>query len=134
PHVRGAAGRLMSASCVMSKLGMAALAAAVLAMPAWAATVRKAANGAPLQAVIDRASPGDVIVLAEGEHGGPVVIDKTVTVQGEAGAVVVGSGKGSVITITAPQTVVRGLEIRGSGTDLFEMDSGVFVAQTATGA
>lgn len=118
----------------ISAIGMAALAAAILATPAWSATIRKAADGSPLQAVLDRALVGDVIVLAQGEHKGPVTIDKTVTLEGEAGAVIIGSGEGSVITVTAPRSVVRGLEIKGSGRDLFEMDSGVFVAQTATGA
>lgn len=116
-----------------STLGMAALAAAILTMPAWAATIRKAADGAPLQPVLDRAAPGDVVVLAPGEHPGPVTIGKALTLQGEPGAVIAGGGKGSVITVTAPGAVVRGLEIRGSGTDLYAMDSGVFVAQTATG-
>jgi nitrous oxidase accessory protein len=113
---------------------MAALAAAILAMPAGAATIRKIADGSPLQAVIDRAAVGDVVILAPGEHRGGITIGKTLTLEGEPGAMVVGNGKGSVITVAAPRTVVRGLEIRGSGTDLFEMDSGVFVEQSATGA
>lgn len=124
----------MALRATISTLGMAALAAAVLAMPAWAATIRKPADGSPLQPVLDRAMPGDVVVLEKGEHPGAVTIDKTLTLEGEPGAVIIGSGKGSVITVTAPQTVVRGLEIRGSGIDLYEMDSGVFVAQSATGA
>jgi nitrous oxidase accessory protein len=113
---------------------MAALAVAILASPAWAATIRKAADGSPLQPVLDRASPGDVIVLEGGEHQGPVTIDKTLTLEGEAGAAVMGNGKGSVITVKAPRSIVRGLEIRGSGKDLYGMDSGIFVAQSATGA
>ena len=118
----------------LSTLGMAALAAAILAMPAGAATIRKTADGSPLQAVIDRAAVGDVVILAPGKHRGGITIGKMLTLEGEPGAMVVGNGKGSVITVAAPRTVVRGLEIRGSGTDLFEMDSGVFVEQSATGA
>jgi nitrous oxidase accessory protein len=53
---------------------------------------------------------------------------------GENGAVVTGQSEGSVITLLAPAVVVRGLTITGSGTDLQTMDSGVFVAQSATGA
>ncbi|WP_018237688.1 nitrous oxide reductase family maturation protein NosD [Ensifer sp. BR816] len=115
-------------------LGMAALAVAILACPAWAATIRKAADGSPLQPVLDRAQPGDVVVLEGREHQGPVTIDKTLTLEGEPGAVVLGNGKGSVITVTAPRSIVRGLEVRGSGKDLYGMDSGIFVAQTATEA
>lgn len=119
---------------IISTLRMATLAVAILTMPAWGATIRKPADGSPLQPVLDRASPGDVIILARGEHRGPITIDKTLTLEGEAGAVVVGSAKGSVITVTAPHSIIRGLEISGSGRDLYEMDSGVFLAQTATGA
>ena len=117
----------------ISAFGMAALAAVILACPVSAATIRKAADGLPLQPVLDRASPGDVIVL-QGEHQGPVTIGKTLTLEGEPGALIMGNGKGSVITVKAPQSIVRGLEIRGSGKDLSGMDSGIFVAQTATGA
>jgi nitrous oxidase accessory protein len=112
-------------------LGMAA-AVAILVLPAQAETIHHLADGRPLQEVIDRAAEGDVIVLTRGEHAGPVTIGKTLTLQGEPGAIVVGDGEGSVIRVTAPRTIVRGLEIRGSGRSLFEMDSGIFVAQTAT--
>ncbi|WP_083265219.1 nitrous oxide reductase family maturation protein NosD [Sinorhizobium alkalisoli] len=115
-------------------LGMAALAVVILVSPASAATIRKSADGSPLQPLLDGAAPGDVIVLEAGEHQGPVTIDKTLTLEGEPGAVVMGNGKGSVITVTAPRSIVRGLEVRGSGKDLYGMDSGIFVAQTATGA
>ena len=117
----------------MSILGMAAL-AAILAPSAWGAVVRVAADNGSLQAVVDRTSPGDVITLETGEHAGPITINKTLTLEGEPGAVIVGNDKGSVITVEAPQTVIRGLEIKGSGKNLFDMDSGVFLAQTARGA
>jgi nitrous oxidase accessory protein len=57
-----------------------------------------------------------------------------VAVEGEAGAVLVGPGKGSVATIAAPGASLRGLSIRGSGKDLEKMDSGVFIEKTAKGA
>ena len=41
----------------ISAFGMAALAAVILACPVSAATIRKAADGLPLQPVLDRASP-----------------------------------------------------------------------------
>ena len=113
-------------------MGTAAL-AAVLGMPAWAETIYHRPDGLPLQTVIDRSASGDVIVLARGEHAGPITLDRALKIEGEPGAVVAGNGKGSVITVNAAQSVVRGLEITGSGRDLSGMDSAVFVAQTATG-
>nr|WP_237358690.1 nitrous oxide reductase family maturation protein NosD [Rhizobium etli] len=87
-----------------------------------------------LQSVLDAASAGDVIRLTPGKYEGPLSVNTPVTLEAEAGAVLLGSGKGSVVTVTAPGTVVRGLEIRGSGSDLAAMDSGVFVAASAQGA
>lgn len=114
-------------------LGMAAFLAALPGSPAWAELILQAPGTGSLQAVIDAASPGDVIRLQAGKHEGPVTIAKTLTLEGHSGAVVAGGGSGSVITVTAPRSIVRGLEIRGSGRNLSEMDSGVFVAKTATG-
>lgn len=114
-------------------LMVAALAAAILASSAHAAVIEHRAGADALQAVIDAALPGDVVRLKAGEHKGPIRLDKPLTLVGEPGAAIVGDGAGSVITVNAPRAIVRGLEIRGSGKDLYNMDSGIFVAQTATG-
>lgn len=114
-------------------LGMAAAIAAILASPAPAAVLTVPPGDADLQAVIAAAKPGDVVRLQAGEHSGPVVIDETLTLEGEPGAVILGTGTGSVVTVTAPDVVVRGLEIRGSGRDMEALDAGVFVAETASG-
>jgi nitrous oxidase accessory protein len=117
----------------MIRLGLAAAFAASLTLPAWAERIAVSPGDAP-QAVIDMAAEGDVVVLKRGEHRGPVRVTRKVTVEGEPGAILAGSGKGSVVTLSAPGAVVRGVTIRGSGKDLERMDSGVFVEQTATGA
>jgi nitrous oxidase accessory protein len=83
--------------------------------------------------VLDRAANGDTVVL-QGEHRGPIRVARKLTLEGEPGAVLLGLGIGSVVTVTAPGAVVRGLTIRGSGTDLEAMDAGVFVEKTAMGA
>ncbi|MDP1730488.1 MAG: nitrous oxide reductase family maturation protein NosD [Devosia sp.] len=124
----------MARSSIEAIMGMAALLAAILTSPAWAERVVVTAGGAHFQAVLDAASPGDVVTLEAGEHKGPVTIDKALTLEGEPGAVVLGNGRGSVVTIEARDVVVRNLEIRGSGTNLEAMDAGVFVTKTATAA
>ena len=50
-----------------------------------------------------------------------------VTIEGEPGAIVQGSGRGSAITINAPDVTLRRLTIRGSGLTLIDKNSGVFV-------
>jgi nitrous oxidase accessory protein len=99
---------------------------------AWAADII-VTEGADLQAAIDGAAEGDTVVL-HGKHGGPITIPRRLTLRGEPGAAVIGTGEGSVIKLTAPGTVVRGLTVTGSGRDLEAMDAGVFVEQSAAGA
>ena len=111
----------------------ALLVASVLTGPARAARVTIAPGG-DVQAALDRAAAGDVLTLAEGVHRGPIHIEKKIVLEGQPGAVIQGSGSGSVVTLSAPGTVVRGLIVRGSGRDLEAMDAGVFVKQSAIGA
>ncbi|QDW66560.1 nitrous oxide reductase family maturation protein NosD [Luteimonas granuli] len=87
--------------------------------------------GTPLQPVVEAAAPGDIIRLAPGRHAGPVVIDRTLSLIGEPGAVLAGPGAGSVITITAPDVRVHELEVTGSGVDLAAMDSAILVQESA---
>jgi nitrous oxidase accessory protein len=104
------------------------------ALPAHAEVRTVAPGNEDLQSIVDMAAEGDTIVLLAGSHRGPVRIARKISLVGEKGAVLTGSSQGSVITVLAPQVVVRGLVIKGSGTDLETMDSGVFVEQSATGA
>ena len=123
----------MVPSFKLNLFGMAALFAAILASPAFAERIFVPAGDADLQSVIGAASAGDVIVLGPGEHRGPIRVDRSLTIEGEKGAVLRGDGRGSVVMVEAPESVVRALEIRGSGMDLEAMDAGVFVTKTASG-
>ncbi|MBD2749670.1 nitrous oxide reductase family maturation protein NosD [Microvirga sp. BT688] len=115
------------------RLGLAAAFAAGLSLPARAERIAIGSSDNP-QEIVDLAADGDVVVLRRGEHRGPLRISRRLTVEGEMGAVLVGPGQGSVVTVSAPGAVVRGLTIRGSGTNLEKMDAGVFVEKTAKGA
>lgn len=88
------------------------LAAAPIAKPS--CDVRVAA-GAHLAAAIASAPAGARLCLAAGEHAGGVVIDKSVTLIGEAGAVLVGTGRGSNVRIDGDGLAVRieNIEVRG---------------------
>jgi nitrous oxidase accessory protein len=123
---------------IAMKLGrgwLAALAAGLVFMqsPAEAATTT-ISPGQSLQTAASGAAPGDVLMLRAGRHDGAVVIDRALTLTGEPGAVIVGPGKGSVITVTAPDVTIRGLTITGSGLGLEGMDSGIFLEQGAARA
>ncbi len=101
------------------------------ASSAQAASSAHAPSTASLQSIVDAAAAGDVVRIAKGRHRGPLHIDKPLSLVGEPGAIVVGPGKGSVVTVTAPDVRIEGLEITGSGTDLPAMDSAVLVRRTA---
>ena len=80
-----------------------------------------------LNAAIDAASSGDVLLLQPGVYKGPVNIDRSITLVGDAGTVIDGGGSGTVITVAAPDVIIRGVTVRGSGDRLDMEDSGIFV-------
>lgn len=110
----------------------AALCAAIVAMcgSALAASI-KTTPALPLQVVLDSAQDGDIVTLGPGEYRGAIRIERSVSLIGNDGAVLVGPGSGSVVTVTAPGVTVRSLTVRGSGRDGQAMDSGIFLAQSA---
>jgi nitrous oxidase accessory protein len=103
-------------------------------LAAWADTRQVPAAPGALAAAIAGADPGDVLILAPGRHDGPVVIALPLTLEGGGQAAVVGDGTGSVITVTATDVTLRGLEIRGSGRDHAAVDAGIKLTRTARGA
>lgn len=114
-------------------LGAARLILAVLHMLlpaiAMAATVTVTPDAGGLRPALAQANPGDTVVLVPGLYHGPIVIERPVTLEGEPGAVVDGGGQGNVITVAAPDVVIRGLTIRNSGISLEKMNSGIFVGK-----
>ncbi len=95
------------------------------------AAEQRAEPGESLQALVDAARAGDTIRLAAGRHAGPIRVERTIALVGEAGAVLAGTGVGSVLTIAADDVRVEGIEITGSGSDLPAMDSAVLVTRQA---
>jgi len=122
-HVERAAARTLACAAIV--------AVTLASAPGAIAAEHLVRPGTPLQPVIDAAAPGDIIRLGSGRHAGPVLIDTTLSLLGEPGAVLVGPGSGSVVTVTAPDVRIRGVEIRGSGIDLSAMDSAILVQQSA---
>ncbi|MBP7242842.1 nitrous oxide reductase family maturation protein NosD [Amaricoccus sp.] len=100
----------------------------VLLLPGLAAAAtRTLAPGDDLAQAVAAAAPGDEIVLGAGIYAGPVALDRPLTLRGEPGAVLDGGGEGSVVTVTAADVTIRGLTIRGSGSDRAAMDAGIVI-------
>lgn len=96
-------------------------------IPAGAATLMVDARAGALQAALAASASGDMLQLQPGIHQGSLHIHHPLTLQGLGEVVIDGGGQGRVITIDAPDVVVRGLTIRGSGDSLATEDSAVFV-------
>ncbi|WP_256721218.1 NosD domain-containing protein [Paenibacillus sp. FSL K6-1122] len=65
----------------------------------------------PLQPMIDRTAPGEVIELASGRYSGPVTIDKNITIQGDPTVIVVNAEATSTIMIRSDGVKLSGFTI-----------------------
>ncbi len=108
--------------------------ALVAAGSAVSAAVVEVAAGDGLAAAIAAAAPGDRLLLAPGVHSGRIVVDRRLTIEGGRDAVIQGDGEGTVVVIEAPEAVLRGMTVTGSGLSLATIDSGIRLTQEAVGA
>lgn len=80
-----------------------------------------------LAAAVAKAKPGDTIEVTGGVLNGNLVIDKPLTLVGIDRPVIDAGNEGTVVMITAPNTVLRGFTLRNSGDKLIGEDAGVNV-------
>lgn len=106
------------------------LVVALAAASARAATIRVPARPGESQRALSAAAPGDTLVLESGVHAGPLRIERPLTLAGEPGAIVDGRGHGTVVEVAASGTIVRDLEVRGSGRRVITIDSGIHVVSS----
>ncbi len=112
-------------------LAVAAMLLAVSANWAGAREIVVPAKDGALARALAGVAPGDRLRLAAGRHRGPVRVATPVTIDGGGRAEVVGRGRGSVITVTAPDVRIRGLEISGSGSSGSGRDAGIQLLKSA---
>jgi nitrous oxidase accessory protein len=82
----------------------------------------------PLQPLIDAAKAGETLLLPPGRYGGPVLIDKPLTIDGAGQVTIDGGGVGTVITIDTDGARLSNLHITGSGDRHNELDAGILVS------
>jgi nitrous oxidase accessory protein len=86
-------------------------------------------EASPLQARVDAAAPGERLEVEPGTYVGDLHVDRPVHLVGRGRPKLVGSGKGSVVRIRAPNVVLEGFDIDGrDGGDLGRDSAGVHVA------
>ena len=62
-----------------------------------------------------------------GRYAGPVIITKPITIEGQGKVIIDGEGAGTVLTIRASNSVIRGLHLTNSGDSFDQVDAGVLV-------
>jgi len=89
-------------------------------------TVRPEDGPDGLTTALARAADGDMIEVIGGVYG-PIDINKPVILVGKKWPVLDGAGKGSVVTINAPDVTISGFVVRGSGDSLDQENAGIVV-------
>ena len=117
----------MSNLTEMRVIGLVVAALLIVGAPAKEWVVRGGADAETFQSVLERAAPGDTVRVIGGVYQGNFVVSKPLTLIGEQNPVLDGGRRGSVITLQAPRTVLRGFIIRNSGVVLNDQDSAVRV-------
>jgi len=87
----------------------------LLAIPLATGGRGAAAAQTSLQAQIDRAQPGDTIVVEGGTYQERITIDKPLILEGQGWPVIDGGGEGDVVTITGDEVTLSRFVIRNSG-------------------
>lgn len=80
-----------------------------------------------LAEAIKSATAGDTITVDGGIFYGSIVIDKQLTLLGQNSPVIDGGNEGTVVEVTAANTVFTGFEIRNSGASLDEENAGIAI-------
>ena len=101
------------------RIRLAARLALVLASPSLACGATLTVGpGESIVAALQRASPGDTVLLTGREYREHVVIDVPVTLRGVDHPRILGGYEGHVVHVRAPGTVLEGLHVAQSGTQL----------------
>lgn len=80
-----------------------------------------------IQARIDGASPGALIVVEAGMYHGNLVVDRRITLEATEHVIIVGDGEGSVVSVTGDGAVIRGLHVTNSGIGPVDGPAGIRV-------
>lgn len=117
--LNGCMARGLKPGLRLRRIGLCLLAG--LALPALAAAPL------PLQPLIDAAPSGATLRLAPGAYAGPVHISRPLTLDGGRQAVIVGNGRGTVLSVAANGVTLRGLRLTGSGELHDHVDAGILL-------
>ncbi|MCU7836981.1 MAG: nitrous oxide reductase family maturation protein NosD [gamma proteobacterium symbiont of Taylorina sp.] len=81
----------------------------------------------PLQLYVELTPPGGILQPEPGHYSGPVVLTRPITIDGRGQVTVDAERYGSVITIEANNTTLRGLHITNSGESFDKTHAGITI-------
>ena len=81
----------------------------------------------PLQLFVDLTPMGKTLRPPPGVYAGPVVITKPIILDGGGEVTIDGEGEGTILTVKADNTVIRGLHLTRSGEGYDAMDAGLLI-------
>lgn len=80
-----------------------------------------------LQALIDAAKAGDMVVVEPGRYVGHVLVDKPITLDGGGKVIIDAGGEGTALVVRTDNATVRGLHLTRTGSDHNAEDAGIQV-------
>ncbi len=86
-----------------------------------------AADYPPLQPLIDATPEGETLVPAPGVYRGPVLITRSINLDGQGQVTIDSGGKGSVVVLQTDGATLRNLHLTNSGESHNDIDAGVQV-------
>jgi nitrous oxidase accessory protein len=98
-----------------------------LSFPILASEQQVMPGNGTLQTAIDKAQPGDTLLLVSGTYTGSINIHQSLTLLGSESSIIDGEGSSHVITVSAPDVLIKGLNIQHSGDVPEDENSGVFI-------
>lgn len=79
----------------------------------------------PMQLYVELTPAGGILRPEPGRYSGPVVLTRPITIEGRGEVIIDAEGDGSVLTIEANNTTIRGLHLTNSGESFDQTNAGI---------